>query len=117
MATRIQQLVVAGQLTSTLTPIKYHNCCSNDAWNMDISTLFKHFSDDIDFHTTLGKEQVLQVFDKIKFYHSKYDRFVCCALSFSGKEHKLYGSDNVPFSIDSIVADLKTDSCKTHKGN
>ena len=83
-----------------------------------MESLFKYLGYDVEVHTKLNKESVLQVFDKIgeRIDHSKYDSFVCCILSFGSKERKLYGSDNVPFSIDSIIANLKADSCKTLKG-
>ena len=37
-------------------------------------------------------------------------------MSFGGKEHKVHSSDNVPISIDSIVANPKADCCKALKG-
>lgn len=72
-----------------------------------METLFKHLSYDVEFDTKLGKQRVLQV--------SLSMTALCCILSFGGKKLKLYGSDNVPISIDSIVPNLKSDSCKTLK--
>ena len=37
-------------------------------------------------------------------------------MSFGGKEHKVHSSDNVPISIDSIIANPNADCCKALKG-
>ena len=64
---------------------KYGNCCSNDA--KDMEKLFKFLGYDVKVHTKLEKQRFLHVFDKIgETDHSKYDSFVCCILSFGGKE-------------------------------